>query len=101
MSASMIFVLVILALAIYAGFSTIQIVKQGYEYTVLRLGRFNRVLAPGLHILVPFYETVGERVNMKEQVLDVPRQEVISCPFFRIPGCSRRIGRGSLCFLFL
>ncbi|MBP3194318.1 MAG: SPFH/Band 7/PHB domain protein [Cardiobacteriaceae bacterium] len=78
MTAPAIFVLVFLVLAIYTGFASIKIVKQGYEYTVLRLGRFNRVLSPGFHILVPFYESVGHKVNMKEQVLDVPKQEVIS-----------------------
>ena len=71
MTAPAIFVLVFLVLAIYTGFASIKIVKQGYEYTVLRLGRFNRVLSPGFHILVPFYESVGHKVNMKEQVLDV------------------------------
>ena len=72
------FSIVFLAAVLFIGFQSIKIVKQGYEYTVLRLGRFSRILKPGFHILVPFWETVGKKVNMKEQILDVPRQEVIS-----------------------
>ena len=51
---------------------------QGYEYTVENLGRFTRLLRPGFHVLVPFIERVGSKVNRMEQVLDVPSQEVIT-----------------------
>ena len=57
---------------------SIQIVPQGMEYTVLRLGRYQRTLEPGFTLLVPLWERVGHRINMKERVLDVPRQEVIT-----------------------
>jgi regulator of protease activity HflC (stomatin/prohibitin superfamily) len=58
--------------------STIKIVPQGREFTVERFGRYVRTLKPGINILTPFVETVGARINMMEQVLDVPRQEVIT-----------------------
>jgi regulator of protease activity HflC (stomatin/prohibitin superfamily) len=41
-------------------------------------GRFTRTLAPGLHFLIPIMERVGNQVNMKEQVIDIPSQDVIT-----------------------
>ena len=69
-------VMVVLALVIL--FGAIQIVPQGREFTVERFGRYTRTLPPGISFLTPFVEGVGRRVNMMEQVLDVPRQEVIT-----------------------
>ena len=68
--------LVLLALIVVL--STIKIVPQGREFTVERFGRYVRTLRPGINILTPFIETVRARINMMEQVLDVPRQEVIT-----------------------
>ena len=65
-------------LAIVVVLSTIKIVPQGREFTVERFGRYIRTLKPGINILTPFVETIGARINMMEQVLDVPRQEVIT-----------------------
>ncbi len=59
-------------------FMTIKTVRQGHEFTIERFGRFTRVLKPGLHLLVPFIETIGARVNMKERVMDIPTQEIIT-----------------------
>jgi regulator of protease activity HflC (stomatin/prohibitin superfamily) len=56
----------------------IKIVPQGQEVTVERFGRYTRTLKPGISILTPFVEGVGRRINMMEQVLDVPRQDVIT-----------------------
>jgi regulator of protease activity HflC (stomatin/prohibitin superfamily) len=73
-----VFPLVLLILAITIAISTIKIVPQGREFTVERLGRYTRTLKPGMSILMPFIESIGRRVNVTEQVLDVPRQEVIT-----------------------
>jgi regulator of protease activity HflC (stomatin/prohibitin superfamily) len=70
------FVLVFLMAIIL--FRAIKIVPQGREYTVERLGRYTRTLTPGLAFLTPFVESVGRKVNMMEQVLDVPQQDVIT-----------------------
>ena len=65
-------------LAFIVLFNAIKIVPQGREFTVERFGRYTRTLKPGITILTPFVEGVGRRVNMMEQVLDVPQQEVIT-----------------------
>ncbi|MEE6207172.1 MAG: SPFH domain-containing protein [Alphaproteobacteria bacterium] len=54
------------------------IVRQGYEYTVENFGKYTRLLKPGFHILIPIFETIGARINRKEQVLQVSSQEVIT-----------------------
>ena len=71
--------LIVLAVfAIVLAFSTIKIVPQGYEFTIERFGRYTRTLKPGITILTPFVETIGRKVSVMEQVLDVPRQEEIT-----------------------
>ncbi len=68
----------LILLAIAALWSTVKVVPQGYNYTVENFGRYTRTLSPGLHILIPVMERVGYRMNMKEQVLDIPSQDVIT-----------------------
>jgi regulator of protease activity HflC (stomatin/prohibitin superfamily) len=70
--------LVFVILAVVVALGTIKIVPQGREFTVERFGRYTRTLKPGISFLTPFVETVGRRVNLMEQVLDVQRQEVIT-----------------------
>ncbi len=70
--------IIIIVVAILIVFKGIVIVQQGYEYTVERLGRYIRTLRPGFHILIPFIDAIGARVNMMERVVEVPSQEVIT-----------------------
>jgi regulator of protease activity HflC (stomatin/prohibitin superfamily) len=72
------FVIGIVILAILLLFALVKTVPQGYSYTVERFGRYTRTLEPGLNILTPFIERIGARMNVMEQVLDIPTQEVIT-----------------------
>ena len=73
-----IFALLLIALAAAALWSTVKMVPQGYNYTVENFGRYTRTLKPGLHILIPVMERVGAKMNMKEQVIDIPSQDIIT-----------------------
>jgi regulator of protease activity HflC (stomatin/prohibitin superfamily) len=72
------FAIALLILALVVVLSTIKIVPQGREFTVQRFGKFTRTLKPGISILTPFIEGIGRRMNMMEQVMEVPQQEVIT-----------------------
>lgn len=68
-------VLVLVIVTIFAGAKT---VPQGAVWTVERFGAFTRELHPGLNFLVPYIDRIGRKLNVQEQVLDIPEQSVIT-----------------------
>ena len=78
MGATSIAAIVLIALAVLTVMKSVVTVRQGYEFTVERFGRFTRNMRPGIHFLIPYVDSIGARVNMMERVMEVPSQEVIT-----------------------
>ncbi|UNM95483.1 SPFH/Band 7/PHB domain protein [Ignatzschineria rhizosphaerae] len=78
MATGSILVLIIAAIAVLLVFLGIKMVPQGNEYTVERFGRYRKTITPGISFIVPFFDRVGHKINMMENVTDVPSQAVIT-----------------------
>ena len=76
--AGSIVIMILILLVVIVVVRSVRIVGQGYNWTVERLGKYTKTLSPGLHILVPFIDSIGSKMNMMEQLLEVPSQEVIT-----------------------
>lgn len=69
---------IILLIAVIVILSSIKIVNTGYLYVVERFGQFDRVLEPGWHFIIPFVDYVRRKISTKQQILDVPPQNIIT-----------------------
>jgi regulator of protease activity HflC (stomatin/prohibitin superfamily) len=64
-----IFAIALVLLVILTLFAGIKTVPQGYDWTIERFGKYTRTLAPGLNIIIPYFDRVGRKMNMMEQVI--------------------------------
>jgi regulator of protease activity HflC (stomatin/prohibitin superfamily) len=71
-------IIIVVVLGIFVVFSGVKQVPQGYNWTVERFRRYTRTLEPGINLILPFIDRVGSKINVMEQVLDVPSQEIIT-----------------------
>lgn len=74
----LIFVIAAVVVALILVSAAVKTVPQASEWTVERFGRYTRTLRPGLHLIMPFIDRVGTKLSMRETVLDIPSQDVIT-----------------------
>lgn len=78
MNATLIATVLFAALVIVVILKTAVIVPQKSEYTIERLGKYNKTLGAGFHVLFPFLDRVAYKFSLKEEVLDIPSQTCIT-----------------------
>ena len=78
LSPFLVFVIAVVAVMAVIVLSGVKQVPQAEQWTVERFGRYVRTLPPGLRLIVPIIDRIGQRLSMRETVLDIPSQDVIS-----------------------
>lgn len=78
MSSSLIVAIILLVVVIVLIAKAVRIVPQGEQWTLEAFGSYINTLEPGIHFVIPIYQTVGAKLNMMESVLDIPSQDVIT-----------------------
>src|ERR687885_21916 len=73
-----VFAVVLVALAVLTLFAGVKTVPQGYQWTVERFGRYTGTLTPGLNLITPYFDRIGRKMNVMEQVIEIPQQDVIT-----------------------
>ena len=78
MDVGLIIVVAILVLVFVTIANGVKIVPQGYEFVIMRLGKYHTTLTPGLNLIIPYIDTIAAKVTRKDISLDIPSQEVIT-----------------------
>ena len=68
----------LVAVGLFLIFKTIRIIPQGSEWTLENFGRYARTIKPGLAIVIPIYQRISNKMDMRERVIDIPSQDVIT-----------------------
>lgn len=78
MSSTLVVLVTFIVFLLILAYRAVKVVSQGQNVTVERFGRYNKTLKPGLSVINPIIDSLGKRLNMMEQVMDVPSQEAIT-----------------------
>lgn len=78
MEQSLLILFILAAGVVITLYKGINIVPQGEEWVVERLGKFNRTLQPGLNLILPYIDSVRARLTTRDIILEIPQQEVIT-----------------------
>ncbi len=78
MGESLVVVSILAVIVIVLLIKTAVVVPQRSEYIIERLGKYNKSLGAGFHILIPFLDKVAYKRSLKEEVLDIASQDCIT-----------------------